>query len=126
MDDKKYSNIKNSYGIDVFDRRIKEEAVKKASLVVTVNVSLFLLAAIIIMGVQPELDYSDVFFEVLSGINTVGMTTGITRDLNVVSKICVMFLMYFGRIGSLSFALSFSQRKRKAPLLQPEEEINIG
>lgn len=120
------SNIKNSYGIDVFDRRIKEEAVKKASLVVTVNVSLFLLAAIIIMGVQPELDYSDVFFEVLSGINTVGMTTGITRDLNVVSKICVMFLMYFGRIGSLSFALSFSQRKRKAPLLQPEEEINIG
>lgn len=65
-------------------------------------------------------------FEVISGISTVGMTTGITRSLGAVSRVVIIVLMYCGRIGSLSFALSFSENKRIVPLQQPEEEINIG
>ena len=54
------------------------------------------------------------------------MTTGITRSLDTVSRVVIIVLMYCGRIGSLSFALSFSENKRIVPLQQPEEEINIG
>ena len=54
------------------------------------------------------------------------MTTGITRSLGTVSRVVIIVLMYCGRIGSLSFALSFSENKRIVPLQQPEEEINIG
>ncbi len=114
------------YGIDVFGRRLKEDVVRKAALVIGFNMLLFITGAMVIFAQQPELGFSDVLFEVISGISTVGMTTGITRSLGTVSRIVIILLMYCGRIGSLSFALSFSENKRVVPLQQPEEEINIG
>ncbi len=69
---------------------------------------------------------ADVLLEVFSAIGTVGMSTGITRELLMPSRVVIMVLMYCGRIGSLSFALSFTQKKRIAPVQQPVEQINIG
>ena len=121
-----WTTMRGKYGIDVFRRRLKEDVVRKAALVIGVNMILFITGAMVIFAVQPELGFADVIFEVISGISTVGMTTGITRALSVVSRIVIIVLMYCGRIGSLSFALSFSENKRVVPLQQPEEEINIG
>lgn len=120
------SNLKGDHGINVFKRRLPNDCVNKATLVIGMNMSLFLIATIAIMGIQPELGFSDVLFETVSAIGTVGMTTGITRDLCMASRIIIMFLMFCGRIGSLSFALSFTSNKRKPMLEQPEEQINIG
>ena len=121
-----WTTMRGKYGIDVFSRRLKEDVVRKAALVISVNMLLFIIGAMVIFAVQPELGFADVIFEVISGISTVGMTTGITRSLATVSRIVVILLMFCGRIGSLSFALSFSENKRVVPLQQPEEEINIG
>ncbi len=65
-------------------------------------------------------------FEVLSAIGTVGMTVGITRDLNIISRVIIMVLMYCGRLGSLSFALIFAQKKTSASVRQPQEKIIVG
>ena len=54
------------------------------------------------------------------------MSTGITRDLSAASRIIVVLLMYCGRIGSMSFALSFMERKKVAPVKLPEEKVMIG
>ena len=121
-----WTTMRGKYGIDVFGRRLKEDVVRKAALVIGFNMLLFITGAMVIFALQPELGFSDVIFEVISGISTVGMTTGITRSLGTVSRIVIILLMYCGRIGSLSFALSFSENKRVVPLQQPEEEINIG
>ena len=67
-----------------------------------------------------------VMFEVFSAIGTVGMSTGLTRDLSTSSRIVVILLMYCGRIGSMSFALSFTERKKVPPVQMPVEKIMIG
>ncbi len=121
-----WCSIKNKYGIEIFNRRLQQDVVKKATLVISVNAVLFITASIIIMSIQPELGFSDVLFETISAISTVGMTTSITRNLCDFSRILIILLMYCGRIGSLSFALSFNEKQRVAPILQPEEKINIG
>ena len=54
------------------------------------------------------------------------MSTGITRALETPAKIIIIFLMFCGRIGSLSFALSFNQKRKIAPVQQPAENVNIG
>ena len=46
----------------------------------------------IIMSAQP-LKLSDALFEVFSAIGTVGMTTGITRELVPLSRIVIILLM---------------------------------
>lgn len=66
----------------------------------------------------------DVLFEVYSAISTVGMTTGITRDLNTVGRIIIIIMMYCGRIGSMTFVLSFVHRPDKANIELPRKSYH--
>ena len=120
-----HSNIKQTYGINIFGRRLENDAVKRAGTILTINLLLAVTASLAIMAIQP-LGFSDILFETFSAIGTVGMTTGITRALHPVSRCSIILLMYCGRIGSLSFALAFVQSKRKPHVQQPAEAINIG
>ena len=54
------------------------------------------------------------------------MTVGITRELNIISRVIIIVLMYCGRLGSLSFALVFAQKKISASVRQPQEKIIVG
>lgn len=120
-----WANLRNSHGSNIFGRRLEEEEIRKASIVVTINLLLAVAAAVILCGIQ-SLPMEDVLLEVFSAIGTVGMSSGITRQLNVVSRIIIILLMYCGRIGSMTFALSFTERKKVAPVQLPAEKIIIG
>lgn len=119
------STIRRTYGVNVFGRRLEDDTLKQASSIVMINLTLALLASFLLMASQ-NLPMADVFFETFSAMSTVGITTGITRALNPLSRIVIAFLMYCGRVGSLSFALSITQNKRIAPVQQPAEKITIG
>ena len=67
----------------------------------------------------------DVFFECISAIGTVGLSTGITRDLLPLSKALVLLLMYVGRVGSVTVFIAVS-RKKTSKLRYPVEHIIIG
>ena len=82
-------------------------------------------ATLIICSIQ-DFPIGDVLFEVTSAVCTVGMTAGLTGQLNAASQVIIIFLMYIGRLGSLSFALSFTDHKKIEPVMQPVEGINIG
>lgn len=112
--------------INLFGRRLTEEVVKKANAVVAINFGLAIMAAVLIMILQPALNFEDVMFEVLSAIGTTGMTTGITRSMCAMSRIMLIVLMYCGRLGSLSFALVFAQKNASVPVRRPQEKIIVG
>lgn len=118
--------VLNREDINLFGRRLTDEVVKKANAVVVINATLTIIATIVIMALQPLLNFEDVLFEVLSAIGTVGMTVGITRDLNIISQVIIIVLMYCGRLGSLSFALVFAQKSAPASVRQPQEKIIVG
>ncbi len=119
-----WANLRNSHGSNIFGRRLEEEEIRKASIVVTINL-LLAVAAVILCGMQ-SFPMEDVLLEVFSAIGTVGMSSGITRQLNIVARVIIIFLMYCGRIGSMTFALSFTERKKVAPVQLPAEKIIIG
>ena len=118
--------LRNREDINLFNRRLTQDEVKKANAIFVINLTLSLAAAMIIMANQNELALPDVLFEVLSATGTVGMTTGITRALSTVSRMVIIFLMYCGRLGSLSFALVFAQKKTLDTVRQPQEKIIVG
>lgn len=119
------SNLRGESGCNVFHRRIGDEVIKRASMVFCLNLFLGLTSVTLILATS-NLHMSDVLFEVYSAISTVGMTTGITRDLNVVGRIVIIILMYCGRIGSMTFALSLVAKPEAKGLSLPEEKITIG
>lgn len=117
--------IRSSHGTNVYGRRLEEEAVRKASTVFFINLFLALGAILMILALQP-LEFMDVCLEVFSAIGTVGMSAGVTRQLNGIAKLIIILLMYCGRLGSLSFVLVFAQKTKVPPLLNPKEKILVG
>lgn len=120
------ASIRNESVNNVFGRRLEDNAFKRAAAVFAVNFSFVLFATLVIGAVQPELLLSDVLFEAFSAIGTVGMSTGITRDLIPLSRVIIALLMYAGRVGSLSFALMFTEYRQVPAVRMPVEKINIG
>ncbi len=117
--------IGNSHGTNIYGRRLEESAIRKASTVFFVNLTLAMAAIMAILAIQP-LEFMDVCLEVVSAIGTVGMSTGVTRQLAPISKLIMIVLMYCGRLGSLSFVLIFAQKTKVPPLLNPQEKILVG
>lgn len=119
------STLLRTNGTNIFGRRIEDDTVAKASALLCTYLVCSLAATLAITGMQ-DFAIGDTLFEVVSAICTVGMTAGITGQLNLVSQAIIVFLMYIGRLGSLSFALSFTDHKKLTHIMQPVERINIG
>ena len=120
-----FSGIRRDQSANAFGRSIGDSALKKATAVLFTNLLLALAGAVAICAIQP-LELSAVLFETFSAIGTAGMTTGITRDLLPVSRYIIIFLMYCGRVGSISFAVALLEKRARPPVTQPEEAITIG
>ena len=119
------STLTRSMGTNIYGRRIDDATVTKAAALLCTYLFCSLAATLAICSMQ-NFAIGDTLFEVVSAICTVGMSTGITGELNLASQMIIAFLMYIGRLGSLSFALSFTDHKKTAHIMQPIEHINIG
>ena len=120
-----FAGIRRERETTAFGRSIGDGALKKATAVLYTNLLLALAGALTICAAQP-LPLTQVLFETFSAIGTAGMTMGITRDLVPVSRFVIVFLMYCGRVGSISFAVALLEKKAVPPVTLPREDIMIG
>lgn len=120
------SYLKNDNDVNIFKRRLEKDTLKKAISTFAVYL-LFAVSGIFIILMSQNLSFSKVAFEVLSAIGTVGLSTGVTRELNSLSQIVIMVLMFCGRIGSLTFASIFAKKNiQKTNTRFPEGKVIIG
>ena len=92
--------------IHVFRKSVPEEKVINAMTITTVMIGLTFLGAILVTGTS-AVGFLDALFESASALATVGITTGITTELSVFSKLLIVLFMYFGRVGVLTISLGF-------------------
>lgn len=119
------SGLRGEQGVYVLGRKIQEKAMKQAILVFCTNLMLALFGAFLICGMQ-ALPLEEILFEAFSAIGTVGMSTGVTRLLSPASCFIIIFLMFCGRVGSVSFVVSLAEKRAHAPITYPEESITVG
>ena len=69
----------------------------------------------------------DAIFESCSAFGTVGLSVGVTSQLNRGAKALYMAVMFMGRVGPVSLAMSLTAKpddnKRK---IMPVGHINVG
>lgn len=92
--------------IHVFRKSVPEEKVINAMTITTVMIGLTFLGAILVTATS-AVGFLDALFESASALGTVGITTGITTELSVFSKLLIILFMYFGRVGVLTISLGF-------------------
>ena len=120
-----FAYMRNYRTTTVFGRRLPDDSLRKACSVFITNLVLTVVATLLLCLIQP-LGLTDALFECTSAVGTVGMTTGITRDLLPLSRCIIVFLMYCGRVGSLSFASALAEKKAPPPVTEPVGNIDIG
>jgi len=117
--------IRGGNSIRIFNREIYEEDLMKAVVVTFVGLIL-VFSTILIMSVIEPFSVTQILFEATSAFGTVGLSLGITGELTTFSKILLMFLMFIGRVGIITFLFIFRSKKGKVNYHYPKEKIIIG
>lgn len=120
------SSVKHSDELNIFGRRLEDNILKRAYSVITIYLLGAFLGMLLISLSQPELMLSNIAFEVLSAIGTVGMSTGITSQLIWTSKLIIITLMFCGRVGSLAVIMAVASNRNSVLVKNPVEKIIIG
>ncbi|MCR5629970.1 potassium transporter TrkG [Eubacterium sp.] len=111
--------------VQCFKRRISDEAVRDAGAILFIYLLLFLVSAIAISRIE-SMPLLTCLFETGSAIGTVGVTLGITTKLSLVSRIIIMLLMFFGRVGGLTLIYAAIPSSDNQNSRMPLENISVG
>lgn len=106
-------------------RRIAPLAIKQALTMIVFFFSVLLVGYASLLLFNPHLMSTDLWFEAVSAIATVGVTTGITAQLSAIGQAIIMLLMFIGRVGALTVLLSFASKKEK-DVQYAQADILIG
>ncbi|MDD6728313.1 MAG: potassium transporter TrkG [Eubacteriales bacterium] len=121
-----FAVTRNRDSVNCLGKRITDDLIRKSISVFTINLILVLSASVIMYAVQPQFDYFDVLFECFSAMGTVGMSTGITSSLCLLSKIIITMLMFIGRVTSLIFVFTFRFDSNSKTTQKPKGNLLVG
>ena len=108
-----------------FGRRIDDDVIKNAATILLMYITLCFTGALIISMTEgyPMLTC---LFESASAVGTVGLTLGITPSLHLLSRIILILLMFFGRVGGLTLIFAALSGTQKNVSKLPREKITVG
>lgn len=119
-----FTNIKGGSQVNLFHRQVTDAYVRTCSAIATFSVGTLIILTSLLMFVQGG-DFLDTFYEMSSAVATVGLSRGLTGDLNHWGKLIVCLTMYLGRIGPITMALAFNYKK-PAEVSYADDKITIG
>ncbi|MCE5190107.1 MAG: Trk family potassium uptake protein [Eubacteriales bacterium] len=124
--------IRGQFDTVIFGRTISLEQVRRA-------LTITLLGVIFLLGMATMLSFSEQdmpagslgllnqLYEATSAFCTVGVSTGVSAAGSSVTRVLLILLMYAGRVGLVTVAMSLVEGTTKEVVLHyPQEEILIG
>lgn len=120
-----WAEVRGDRDTTFFRRRIPNDIQRQALAVALLAVGTVMLSTLALLSLT-EFTMSDVLFEAVSALATVGSSTGVTAELSVAAKILVIALMFFGRVGPPTLFAALVLRDSERMYRYPEERIVIG
>jgi trk system potassium uptake protein TrkH len=119
------STIKGLKDTIIYRRRIPHETVRRAFTITTLA-CVWVIGAVLLLEYYTKFSLMESAFEVLSAFGTVGLSMNLTPRLPDVGKIIIIVVMFVGRVGPLTMALSLLLKQREPRVEYPKESISIG
>ncbi|MBL8891918.1 MAG: potassium transporter TrkH [Planctomycetaceae bacterium] len=113
------------------NRSIREETIQRAIGLLAVSGGVIALGTMLLLFSESQSAIPNGFlkcsFEAVSAVNTVGLSLGVTPNLNSYSKLLLSCLMFFGRVGPLTLVAAFVvQRPTLKGFRFAYEDVDIG
>ncbi len=120
------STLQGKEEVSLYERKVPPSLIMKAVAVTVGSMAVVILATIAISIADNDLNFIKILFEVVSGFATVGLSTGITADLSIVSKLILVITMYVGRVGILVLMAAIIGDPKPTTVHYPEENLLVG
>ncbi len=128
-----FSEIKGNPDILMAGRRIPREVASRAIIISTISAFLVITTTMLLSVFERSsvragiFSTLDILFEAISAFGTVGLSAIGTPELQARSQIVLIFLMFIGRIGPVSFAIALSGRiLSTGEKIHPEAKVLVG
>lgn len=119
------SSFRRKEDAHLFGRRIDSVPLRNAATILLMFLTLFFSSAFVI-SILEDLPMLTCLFETASAIGTVGLSLGITAELGFVSRLILIVLMFFGRVGGLTLIFATISGAKKITSKLPLERITVG
>ena len=110
--------------VECFGRRIDDTTVRNACCITTLYLMVIIISTAIISGID-GIPITPVVFELVSAISSTGLSMGITTSLSDISVCIVILIMFFGRVGGITFIVSLHNNYASNKIQLPEEKIML-
>ncbi len=119
------ATIKGMKDTVLFRRRIPHETVRRAFTITTLA-SMLIVTAVLFLNYFTRFTLIESAFEVFSAFGTVGLSMNLTPKLPDIGKVIIIVVMFIGRVGPLTMALSLLLKQKEPRVEYPKESISIG
>lgn len=109
----------------IYKHIVSRESILQAFTIIIFGM-LSIISASLIMMITEDSSPMAILFETVSAFATVGLSTGITSSLSIIGKICIIILMFFGRLGPLTLLNASSRKHKNSRISYPEAQILVG
>ncbi|MDD5420680.1 MAG: potassium transporter TrkG [Synergistaceae bacterium] len=106
-------------------RKIGYQTVRRALAMSFMYLITFFIGAVVLSLIE-DFSFEALLFEAVSAMGTVGLSLGITTELSVTGKMVLVALMFWGRVGILSFFATLIKEEKKVEIHFTEVNIPIG
>lgn len=128
------SRLKRHGRVNMFKRSIPTDTVSKCISMLLLSVGIIFSALILILFFDPahggdiggQRKFLSYLFEVVSAFGTVGLSMGITPDLNSFGKSIIVVVMIIGRVGIPVFTYLIAGPSSPKGIEYAEENLMIG
>ncbi len=114
-------------------KTIPQLTLYKAMTIFLFSITLIFFAFMLLMHFNPILLWNKhqdgslrILFEIISAFGTVGLSAGVTGELNFIGKSIIIIMMFLGRLSPTLISLSIKKGDVQSQVIYPEERVLIG
>ena len=113
--------------VEVFGRCIPSNQVARSLSMIAIGIMIVLMTTglLVIFEHRPD-RFLDHLYEATSAFATVGVSTGITGDLSIPSRLLICVVMFLGRVGPITLLIAMAVPSESSRYDYPEERVSLG
>ena len=120
------ATLKGRSRAEMFHHSIRAETVHRVASIVLLSQAAVVGGTFLLLMTEDGAGFLEVIFEAISAFGTVGLSVGLTGELSFWGRLIITTLMFLGRLGPITIALSIAGVEDKAPYTYPNAHIMVG
>lgn len=117
--------VKGKKEVVVFYRTVPQEIVYRSFILFFIY-SLLVLFVTWILSIFEPFPFLHLLFETTSAFSTTGLSMNISSSFSDIGKLFLIFVMFVGRVGMLTFVMAFTRRRNQGFYHYPDGKFRIG